>query len=152
MREELLTRCLSQTTYDVPLVRPTIKVDRYVSLVCRVDLGHHEHVCRVLRIHIHAFGEEILRVVAVKSLLLLVESHRLELLALLLLFSRLLHRFVHLLAPGVIDRWQAASSYELHVSIASLGTRGDCGTMGSSFVIHGVVTACGIRRGYSRAR
>ena len=147
-----MTRRLSQQTYDVPLVRPAIKVDRYVSLVCLDDLSHNEYVCRVLSVYIHAFGVEILWIVAVKSLLLLVESHRLVLFTLLLLFGRFLLRFVHLLAPGIVDGWQAATGYELHIGIASLGARGDCGTMGSSFVVHGVVTACSIRGGYSRAR
>ena len=133
---------INSQTYSVPAIGPAVVVDLDAVLVLHDDLGHDEHVGRILGVDVAALGEVLLGVVGLELLLLLLERHRLESGDLLGLTCRLLRSFVEHLAAGVIDRRQTAGEIsELHVGIGLAGTR--CHT---SLLVHRIVRALNVLR------
>ena len=98
----------STSTYNVPFLGPAVVVDLDAVLVLYNDLGHDEHVCRVLGVDVATLGEVLLGVVGLELLLFLLERHCFESGNLLGLAGCLLRCFVVHLAAGVIDRRQTA--------------------------------------------
>ena len=128
----------STSTYSVPFLRPAVVIDLDVVLVLYNDLGHYEHVRRVLGVDVATLSEVLLGVVGFKLLLLLLERHRFKSGNLLGLAGCLLRCFVVHLAAGVINRRQTARQVsELHVSIClARGTR-----CYASLLVHRIVRA-----------